>query len=379
MWETARAEPPAPTKRAKPADLTVPGADRVSLPELLRLGVLRDGVQLATTGIRLPLLGQVIPRIEIEITAPGYRRKVTVRVDQRSPFSFDGAHLTARVNGTVRDVACRQFVDDGRAPTGMYNFGLLRENGVRSFVFDYHTYCAYSCDFCFKESEWEILAFQESGPANYTANFDACLAYVHDHAEDFLTEYDIVWLCTGSIKNTRLELDRHCRLAAEIRAIGYSGGVYVSQVIPQAIRDDAGYRLDYLNRLKAAGVSRFNSGVEIVNNEYRRRYVHGYKGTLTFDDYVTVFTDAVAVFGHQQVGSCLLAGIEPATDTLRGLETISALGVVPSPTVLTPFVVKQQGIPFHYDLDGLVNVHVGFREIIRAYGLPVFSGVFSLA
>ncbi len=126
-------------------------------------------------------------------------------------------------------------------------------------------------------------------------------------------------------------------------------------------------------------MSRFNSGVEIVSTDYRRRYVHGYKGTLTFDDYVTTFADAVEVFGHFNVGSCLLAGIEPPGNTLRGLETIARLGVAPSPTVLTPFVIKQQDIPFCYDLDTLIEVHTSFNEIIERYRLPVFSGVFSLA
>ncbi len=47
--------------------------------------------------------------------------------------------------------------------------------------------------------------------------------------------------------------------------------------------------------------------------------------------------------------------------------------------MLTPFVVKQQDIPFCYDLDTLIDVHMSFNEIIDRYGLPVFSGVFSLA
>jgi hypothetical protein len=367
------------TERAAHFDLTITGLDKVSLPELFRLGALRDGVQLTTTDIRFPLLGQVIPRIEIEISGPDYRKKITVRVNQSSPFMFDGDQLTASINEQIRVVDCVQFVDGDRAPTGMYNFGLLRENGLRSFVFDYHTYCAYSCDFCFKESEWEILAVQQTTPAGYAANFDACLTYVREHAEEFRTKYDIVWLCTGSITNENLELQRHCRLAVELRAAGYQAGIYVSQVIPPSICHDPAHRRDYLHALKEAGVSRFNSGVEIVNTDFRRRYVHGYKGTLSFDDYVTVFADAVQVFGHHQVGSCLLAGIEPAEDTLRGLETIADLGVVPSPTVLTPFVVKQQNIPFYYDLDGLIDVHVAFNKLIEKYELPVFSGVFSLA
>lgn len=369
----------ARTDRLSGLELTVHNMDKVRREEVFRLGVLRDGVQLATTAIRFPILGQVVPRIEIEISGAGFRKKVTVRVNQRSPFVFDGERLVARINGAEREVACVQFVDDGRAPTGMYNFGLLRENGVRSFVFDYHTYCAYSCDFCFKESEWEVLAIEDRPPADYKANFNECLAYVQSHADDFRQKYDIVWLCTGSITNLAVELKRHCQLAGALRDVGYSAGIYVSQVIPDGIRHDQAARRDYLWRLREAGVSRFNSGVEIVGTEYRLRYVHGYKGTLTFDDYVATFTDAVDVFGRFNVGSCLLAGIEPAADTLRGLETIAALGVVPSPTVLTPFVVKQEDIPFQYGLDELIDVHLGFYAIVDKYELPVFSGVFSLA
>ena len=367
------------TDRNSRFEIELRNLDKVRIEEVFRLGALRDGIQLLTPQVRFPILGQVVPRIEIVLSGPGFLKKVTVRINQRSPFMFDGSTLMATINGDARSVPCVQFIDDDRAPTGMYNFGLLRENGTRSFVFDYHTYCAYSCDFCFKESEWEILAVEQTPPANYKANFAKCLEYVDSHAEDFRTKYDIVWLCTGSILNEQVELNRHRQLAGALRSAGYTEGIYVSQVIPEGIRDDAARRRDYLAQLRDSGVSRFNSGVEIVSSEVRRQLIHGYKGTLTFDDYVATFSDAVDVFGHFNVGSCLLAGIEPAEQTLYGLETIAKLGVVPSPTVLTPFVVKQEDIAFEYDLDTLIDVHVGFNEIIDRYQLPVFSGVFSLA
>jgi hypothetical protein len=287
--------------------------------------------------------------------------------------------LQAWINGNLKQVKCHQFVDSERAPTGMYNFGLLRENGVRSFVFDYHTYCAYSCNYCFKESEWEVLSVQSTSTTNYKANFEKCLEYIDTHADDFRTKYDIVWLCTGSITDEELELQRHCDIAKALRRIGYKEGIYVSQVVPKGIRHDRPRRLEYLQALKEAGISRFNSGVEIVNSEYRKKYIHGFKGTYTFDDYVQIFTDAVSVFSRFGVGSCLLAGIEPSTNTLYGLETIAEVGVVPAPTVLTPFVSKQMAIPFMYDLDELIKTHIGFNKIIGKYDLPVFSGVFSLA
>jgi len=229
---------PSRTDRLARSDIKLASLATVRIEEAFRLGVLRDGIQLTTASIRLPLLGQVIPRIEIEISGPQYLKKVTVRVSQRSPFMLDGRRLLASINGDIREVCCTQYVDQGRAPTGMYNFGLLRENGLRSFVFDYHTYCAYSCDFCFKESEWEVLAVQQTAPASYKANFDECLAYVESHAEDFHAKYDIVWLCTGSITSEKLELQRHCRIARALRSAGYAEGIYVSQVIPPGIRHD---------------------------------------------------------------------------------------------------------------------------------------------
>ena len=336
-------------------------------------------MQLATTSIQLPIFGGVVPRLELEVHGDGFLKKVTVRVNQRSPFAFDGSRIVAFINGELLEVCANQYVDDERAPTGMYNFGLKRENGPRSFVFDYHTYCAYSCKFCFKESEWEILAISGEKPESYGANFQECLDYVDSHRDDFATKYDIVWLCTGSITNANLELRRHMELATALRRAGYREGIYVSQVIPAAIKDSPAERRDYLQRLADSGVSRFNSGIEVVGTERRKELIEGYKATIVFEDYVRTFEDAVRVFGHNNVGSCLLAGIEPPADTLFGLETIAALGVVPSPTVFTPFVVKQQDIEFQYDLDTLIDVHVGFNEIINRYSLPVFSGVFSLA
>jgi hypothetical protein len=353
--------------------------DKVRIEEVFRLGVLRDGIQLTTTDLRFPIYGQVIPRIEIVITGPDFLKKVTVRINQSSGFMFDGETLQAWINSKQEQVPCIQFVDPERAPTGMYNFGTMRENGIRSFVFDYHTYCAFSCDYCFKENEWEVLSIQGGASTNYKANFEQCMSYIDDHAEDFRTKYDIVWLCTGSIVNEETELQRHTDISKKLRDVGYQEGIYVSQVVPASIKDDRARRIDYLSVLKEAGISRFNSGVEIVNTEARKRFIHGFKGSYTFDDFVNVFEDAVSVFGHQGVGSCLLAGIEPAKETLYGLDTIAALGVVPSPTVLTPFVVKQQAIPFVYDLDELIDVHLTFYKYIEKYKLPVFSGVFSLA
>ncbi|RAZ92358.1 hypothetical protein DPM33_00020 [Mesorhizobium hawassense] len=368
-----------PKKRAAKVDFALENRHEVRIEEVLRLGALRDGIQLLTTGVRFPILGQVIPRLEIEILGPEFVKKITVRINQNSPFMFDGEVITASINNEIEQVRCRQCIDPERSPTGMYNFGMMRVNGARSFVFDYHVYCCYSCDFCFKENEWEVLAVQGGGATNYKANFQECLNYVDKHGHTFNDKFDIVWLTTGSIKDEKTELDRHATISRHLREAGYTKGIYVSQVVPPSVRNNQDRRIEYFSILKDAGVSRFNTGIEIVDPGLRKKYIRGFKGEYTFDEYMAIFADAIHVFGQFRVGSCLLAGIEAADNTINGLEALAKIGAVPAPTVLTPFVVTQMNIPFWYDLEELIDAHVRFNDIIARYELPVFSGVFSLA
>lgn len=353
--------------------------EKLRVEEIIRLGILKDGVQLITNEIRLPILGEVIPRIEIELFGENFNKKVTVRINQTSSFLYDGSKVYVMLNEKVFEVEAKLCFDENRNQLGMYNFGMMRENGVRSFVFDYHTYCCYSCKFCFKENEWENRLIDGNVGTNYEQNFLNCMEYIDKHPDKFVNDYDIIWLCTGSIPDFVLEMERNCKIASKLREIGYNGDIYVSQVIPKQIVKDSNERKTFLQKLKDSGISRFNSGVEIVDSNIRQEYISGYKGEICFDDYINMFKDAIEIFGYQKVGSCLLAGIESSDNTLRGLEEISKLGVVPAPTVFTPFVIKQLEIPFVLTLDELIFTHIEFNKIIEKYNLPVFSGVFSLA
>ncbi|UVK35884.1 hypothetical protein LHFGNBLO_006123 (plasmid) [Mesorhizobium sp. AR10] len=367
------------SKRLTRFGIALENRHNLRIEEVMRLGVLRDGVQLLTTEIRLPILGQVIPRIEIELSNGVFRKKITARVNSDSPFMFDGEALIATINGVTEHVPCRQFIDPDRAPTGMYNFGITRKNGARSFVFDHHVYCCYSCDYCFKENEWEVMAIRGGGSTDYQSNFQECLSYIERNGPNFNSLYDIVWLCTGSIKDEAQELERHAALARRLRDAGYAHDIYLSQVVPPSVRNDRVRRIEYLTQLREAGVTRFNTGVEIVGAEVRRKYIRGFKGTYVFSDYLPIFADAVDVFGPFRAGSCLLTGIEPSDSTIAGLKALAELSVVPAPTVFTPFVTKQLAISFCFDLDELLDAHARFHALIKRHKLPVFSGVFSLA
>ena len=262
----------------------------------------------------------------------------------------------------------------------MYNFWMLRENGIRSFVFDYHTYCCYSCKFCFKENERENRLI-EGDPhyLDYSKNFEDCLSYIENNIDKFIHNYDIIWLCTGSIIDYEEDLKRNCIIASKLRQIGYKGDIYLSQVVPREIINDTHLRKEHFIRLKEAGISRFNTWVEIVNPNLRKEYIKWFKWEIIFSDYINIFRDAIDIFWYKKVWSCLLIGLENKEESLLWLEQLWELWVVPAPTIFTPFVIKQLEIPFVLSLDELIETHIEFNSILNKYRLPVFSWVFSLA
>lgn len=354
--------------------------DKLDIAEIIRLGILKDGIQLITKQLQLPIYGQVIPRIELELKTSTKEKKVTVRINQNSSFMFDWETIYVSINGDTYNIQAHLCGDKSNDSVGMYNFWMLRENGVRSFVFDYHTYCCYSCKFCFKENERENRLIEgDSYSSDYNKNFETCLRYIENNVDKFTQNYDIIRLCTGSILNYEEDLMRNCTIASKLRNIGYNWDIYLSQVIPKEIINDQNLRKEHFIRLKDSGISRFNSWVEIVNQRLRKSYIKWFKWEITFSDYINIFNDAIDVFWYQKVGSCLLVGLESKEESLWWLEQLWELWVVPAPTVFTPFVIKQLEIPFVLSLDELIDTHIEFNWIINKYKLPVFSWVFSLA
>src|SRR5260370_39805185 len=77
---------PPRTDRLQRFAFTLANLGKGTIEEVFRLGVLRDGIQLTFTDIRFPILCQAVPRIEVELSRPGFLKNVTVRVNQYSPL-----------------------------------------------------------------------------------------------------------------------------------------------------------------------------------------------------------------------------------------------------------------------------------------------------
>lgn len=350
--------------------------EKYSSAEVMRLMALKWGVRLQTQSLRFPLVGSVIPRFELELPTDPVK-KITVRINQSSPVCFDGSMLSAPTTDLEPFAVPATSLHDDDSE-GVYKFGMMRCNAPRSWVYDYHTYCCYKCAFCFKESEWEIRKALDTKKSSYAANFEQCLEHAASNGSKMSDSYDIVWLCTGSIPNHNLELERHTKLARALRTSGYRGEIYLSQVISREMFSDSEIMRETFTQLKESGVTRFNTGLEIADPELRDRFIEGHKGTLRVADYVRVFEEAVSIFGRFNVGSCLLAGIEPTENTFKALEHLTEIGVAPAPTVFTPFTIQQLDIPFIPTISECLELREEFIRLLESHGLPKFSGVFSL-
>ncbi len=91
----------------------------------------------------------------------------------------------------------------------------------------------------------------------------------------------------------------------------------------------------WFRRLRDSGIESLGMHLEIATPALRERIMPS-KASISVDQYLEAFADAVDVFGRGQVSTYLLAGLgDTVDDTLALCERLVALGVYP---FVVPFV-----------------------------------------
>jgi radical SAM protein (TIGR04043 family) len=91
----------------------------------------------------------------------------------------------------------------------------------------------------------------------------------------------------------------------------------------------------WFQRMRASGIDALGMHLEAVTPEVRQRIMPG-KATVSVERYFAAFEAAVAVFGHGQVSTYILAGLGDTPEAiLRTCEKLVAIGVYP---FVVPFV-----------------------------------------
>ena len=91
----------------------------------------------------------------------------------------------------------------------------------------------------------------------------------------------------------------------------------------------------WFTRMKEAGIDALGMHLEAVTPDVRARIMPG-KATVTVEQYMTAFAEAVAVFGHGQVSTYILAGLGDTREAILSVaRELIAIGVYP---FVVPFV-----------------------------------------
>ncbi|MCX5859495.1 MAG: hypothetical protein NT056_06310 [Proteobacteria bacterium] len=124
-----------------------------------------------------------------------------------------------------------------------------------------------------------------------------------------------------------------------------------------------------LEKLRSAGVTEISFNLEVYHEDFRRKVIPGKNHAHPREEYFRSMAEAREIFGENQVESWIIIGLEPAEETIAGMEAIARSGGIPLPKPFRPLLgsdFADQPLPRFEDA---VSVYRAWREIIRKYKL----------
>lgn len=131
-------------------------------------------------------------------------------------------------------------------------------------------------------------------------------------------------------------------------------------------KDTKGYReyIEYLNKIGTDGLA---INIELYNDELRKQYALG-KYDIGLENYMIFLKNAVDIMGTNRVRSCIIVGLEPIEDTIKGIELLCKVGCMP---VLSPYIpVKEIGIE-KPSIQTMLKVREEANKISAKYNVPI--------
>ncbi|WP_440955987.1 radical SAM protein [Methanosarcina sp. Mfa9] len=92
----------------------------------------------------------------------------------------------------------------------------------------------------------------------------------------------------------------------------------------------------FLDDLYYVGCNSIIMNLEIFNKE-KRCYICPGKSSIKLEDYIECWKYSVELFGENNVSSVLLVGLEDIEDTLRGIDLMTEIGVIPTVIPFKPY------------------------------------------
>lgn len=134
----------------------------------------------------------------------------------------------------------------------------------------------------------------------------------------------------------------------------------------KAKNDTEDYK-NYIKYLDDIGIHGLSINIELYNKEYMKKYAYK-KYEIGLDNYIKFLKDAVEVMGTNRVRSCIIVGLEPIEDTIKGVELLCSIGCMP---VLSPYIPCEKIDVDRITVEDMLKVRRETEKIAQKYNVPI--------
>lgn len=139
--------------------------------------------------------------------------------------------------------------------------------------------------------------------------------------------------------------------------------------VPVSVNGELPKDLNWIDEMGEADSIYIN--LEVFDENSRKEMLPG-KCEFRINDYDKAFKRCVDVFGENQIGSVLLAGLEPDGTCLQGVEHLAGKGVIPAIVPFYPTSLSKLNDRTPPSAERMKNIYLNAIDIIRDYGLDPF-------
>lgn len=129
--------------------------------------------------------------------------------------------------------------------------------------------------------------------------------------------------------------------------------------------------LGLLRALADAGVDELGMNIEVFGEHAARRHIPGKQRSIGHERYWAALEAAVEIFGPVNTRSITVVGLEPPDTTVRGVERLAALGVLPILSPLRPLAGTALESQPRSTAAQLADLQERCAEAAAAYDVPL--------
>ncbi|RJP78604.1 MAG: hypothetical protein C4522_12575 [Desulfobacteraceae bacterium] len=121
--------------------------------------------------------------------------------------------------------------------------------------------------------------------------------------------------------------------------------------------------------LRDSGLDEISFNIDIFDPAYAKKFMPAKLKIRKL--YIEMLKYSVEIFGSKKVSSCLVVGLEPIESTVRGVDFLCSIGVIPKLSPFRPIEGSLLASTYPPTEDFLLKVYLKSKEVAKKWGVPI--------